>query len=149
MCHPERSAQRVVEGPAFLNSSRGGRPLHLLVINSGSSSIKFSIFAAGETPRSLYEGEVNGIGSGHATFAFGPAAAKTSLTPVQANDPKEAIGRVIEAVTASGLPQLDAAGYRIVHPGPTLADHTRITPEVLDALDHAAIFAPLHDPSAV
>jgi acetate kinase len=122
--------------------------LHLLVINSGSSSIKFSIFTADETPRSLYEGEVNGIGSGKATFAFHPTQEKSSPTEITANNPEEATQRVIDAVVQTGI-KLDAAGYRIVHPGPTLTDHTRITAEVLDALDHAAIFAPLHDPSAV
>ena len=53
--------------------------MHLLVINSGSSSIKFSIFgtegadgAGGSSalPVSLFEGEVSGIGSGEAGFQF-------------------------------------------------------------------------------
>ena len=59
--------------------------MHLLVINSGSSSIKFSIFGTrvrtgrGEAvalPASLFEGEVSGIGSGAAGFKFRDAAGK-------------------------------------------------------------------------
>ncbi len=124
--------------------------MHLLVINSGSSSIKFSIFAPGaSSPRSLHEGEVTGIGSGHAAFRFHAAGKDTASTPIQAQDPVAAIGQVVAAVTQPGIPAIDAVGYRVVHPGPELQHHTRITDEVLRALDAAAIFAPLHDPPTV
>lgn len=126
--------------------------MHLLVINSGSSSIKFSIFAAGNgSPHSLYEGEVSGIGSGHATIHFSPSSGKDKKppTPIQAQDSVEAMGRIIEAVRQHSLPRIDAVGYRIVHPGPKLDHHTRITDAVLHELDEAAVFAPLHDPPAI
>jgi acetate kinase len=125
--------------------------LHLLVINSGSSSIKFSIFAAtsGEPPRSLYEGEVNGIGSGHATFRFHHVDQDQPSSTIKAEDPVEAIGQVVAAVTHSDIPLIDAVGYRVVHPGAKLDHHTLITPEVLRQLDEAVVFAPLHDPSAI
>lgn len=127
--------------------------MHLLVINSGSSSIKFSIFASdgSGTPRSLYEGEVNGIASGHATFAFHSVNAKDKLPPsaITAEDPIQAIARVVEAVSQPDIPKVDAVGYRVVHPGEKLHSHVRITDEVLHDLDEAVIFAPLHDPSAI
>lgn len=124
--------------------------MNLLVINSGSSSIKFSIFSAdGGSPRSLYEGETLGIGSGDATFRFQRTGEKSSPTKIQVKNPVEAIGKVVEAVTQSGLPPIDAVGYRVVHPGPKLHSHVRITPEVLRDLDEAVLFAPLHDPSAI
>jgi acetate kinase len=124
--------------------------MNLLVINSGSSSIKFSIFAAdGSSPRALYEGETLGIGSGDATFRFSRIGEKSSATKIQAGDPVEAIGKVVDAVTQPGLPSIDAVGYRVVHPGPKLDRHVRITPEVLRDLDEAVSFAPLHDPSAI
>jgi acetate kinase len=126
--------------------------LHLLVINSGSSSIKFSIFETGRgTPVSRYEGEVNGIGSGHATFAFRSMTAKDKPAPsaIKAEDPVEAIGRIVEAVSQPDIPQIDAVGYRVVHPGEKLHSHVRITDAVLHDLDEAVIFAPLHDPSAI
>jgi acetate kinase len=44
---------------------------------------------------------------------------------------------------------VEAVGYRVVHPGPKLQGHQRITPEVLQALREAEAFAPLHDPVAV
>ena len=46
--------------------------MHILVINSGSSSIKFSLFDSGTgEPRSLFEGEVTGIGGAKAGFIRG------------------------------------------------------------------------------
>jgi acetate kinase len=125
--------------------------LHLLVINSGSSSIKFSIFAAtsGESPHSVYEGEVNGIGSGHATFRFHGEHQDQPSSPIKAEDPVEAISQVVAAVTQTGIPQIDVVGYRVVHPGAKLDHHALITPEVLHQLDEAVVFAPLHDPPAI
>lgn len=126
--------------------------MHLLVINSGSSSIKFSIFAAGTgSPHSLYEGEVSGIGSGHATFHFHPSSGKEKNppTPIQAQDSLEGMSRIVEAVKQQDLPRIDAVGYRVVHPGPKLDHHTRLTDAILQELDAAAVFAPLHDPPAI
>jgi acetate kinase len=47
------------------------------------------------------------------------------------------------------MPGVDAVGYRIVHPGPKLDRHVRITDEVMQDLEDAVVFAPLHDPSAI
>jgi acetate kinase len=126
--------------------------LHLLVINSGSSSIKFSIFAADTgSPRSLYEGEVAGIGSGHATFLFRNVCESHKQSPaaINADDPVEAIDKVVDAVRQNSIPAIDAVGYRVVHPGEKLHSHVRITDAVLHDLDEAVVFAPLHDPSAI
>jgi acetate kinase len=57
-----------------------------------------------------------------------------------------AIGIVLDAVAGA---EVHAVGYRVVHPGPRIADHVRITPKVLKELDAAAEFAPLHDPETV
>lgn len=124
--------------------------MHLLVINSGSSSIKFSVFAADHgSPRSLYEGEVSGIGSGNATFRFHAASQDQPSSAIKADDPVEALGQVVASLSQPGIPHIDAVGYRVVHPGAKLDSHTHITPEVLHQLDEAVVFAPLHDPSAI
>ncbi|MDE1178101.1 MAG: acetate/propionate family kinase [Edaphobacter sp.] len=130
----------------------GGSTLHLLVINSGSSSIKFSIFATdAETPRSRYEGEVTGIGSGHASFVFHAVEATEKPKPesMQAEDPTQAIARIVDALAQPGVPKVDAVGYRVVHPGEKLHSHVRIDDAVMRDLDDAVVFAPLHDPSAI
>jgi acetate kinase len=131
--------------------------VHILVINSGSSSIKFSLFdsATGE-PRSLFEGEVTGIGTAKTGFKFRYGNGR-DLTggrkEVKAATLVEAIGLVVDAVSgrglANGLSRVDAVGYRVVHPGAKLDRHQRITAEVMKDLEEAVEFAPLHDPAVI
>ena len=127
--------------------------MHILVINSGSSSIKFSVYSAdGGELRSMFEGEVSGIGSDRARFKFEDASGR-DLTDgsagAKAACPQEAIELVVKAVTGDGMPPVKAVGYRVVHPGPKLDRHVRITDEVMKELREAAEFAPLHDPAAI
>jgi acetate kinase len=129
--------------------------MHVLVINSGSSSIKFSIFevngGAKASPVAMDDGELGGIGTPKPAFQFADALGKdlSGGVAVHAETIEEAIRTVEEAVGAEGLPKVEAVGYRVVHPGPKLQGHQRVTPEVLQALREAEAFAPLHDPVAV
>jgi acetate kinase len=121
--------------------------MNILVVNSGSSSIKFSIFAASspaDDPEPFLDGELSGIGTPSPTLDQDSAS-----EPVQASDPVEAIHVVLDTLTKPGLPAVDAIGYRVVHPGPKLNAHQRITEAVLTDLEAAIPFAPLHDPEAV
>ena len=126
----------------------------ILVINSGSSSIKFSLYRASSeatAPECLADGELSGIGTPEPQLELkssGPAPAQPPH-PVQAESSTQAIHIVLDAATAPGMPSVDAIGYRVVHPGPRLRDHTRVTPEVLSDLEQAVSFAPLHDPEAI
>ncbi|MEO8736578.1 MAG: acetate/propionate family kinase [Edaphobacter sp.] len=127
--------------------------MHILVLNSGSSSIKFSLFdlEKGE-PRSLFEGEVSGIGAERSGFKFRDAAGRDlsgGASSVKARNPVEAIGLVVGAVCGPRMPGIDAVGYRVVHPGAKLNRHVLITDEVMRDLEDAVVFAPLHDPSAI
>jgi acetate kinase len=129
--------------------------MHVLVINSGSSSIKFSMFEVAGTeassPVAIYDGELGGVGTPKPGFKFADASGKdlSGRVAVHAGTIEEAIQTVEAAVGASGLPKVDAVGYRVVHPGAKLKGHQRITSEVLQALRDAEAFAPLHDPVAV
>ena len=127
--------------------------MHTLVINSGSSSIKFSLFDSGRGgPRSLFEGEVTGIGGVKAGFKFRDADGldlSEGRGEVKAGTPAEAIGVVVGSVSGAGLPKVEAVGYRVVHPGAKLDRHVRITPEVMKDLEEAVVFAPLHDPAVI
>jgi acetate kinase len=135
--------------------------MQILVVNSGSSSIKFSIFEAHAprggsaptvSPRSLFEGELSDIGEAESTLkthATGEGAEKSATKKVEIHGVEQAIAAVLEAVSASGVPAFEAVGYRVVHPGPKLREHVRITPQVLADLEAASEFAPLHDPEAV
>ena len=127
--------------------------MHILVVNSGSSSIKFSMYAekaAGLQP--MYDGELSGIGTPLAKLEFRDAAGKdlsAGVDEVKASTMDEAIGTFERAIGLSGLPKADAVGYRVVHPGAHLRGHQLVTPEVLAELKKAVAFAPLHEPAAV
>jgi acetate kinase len=125
--------------------------VHILVINSGSSSIKFSIFEGAQnpttSPRVLFTGEITGMGGPHLGYTLRDAAGKelSSADPQKA-DPMKLLQ---DAVSRPGMPRIDAVGYRVVHPGALLDRHQRITDQVLKDLEQAVVFAPLHDPEAI
>lgn len=127
--------------------------MQILVLNGGSSSIKFSLFDVGRgEPRSLFEGEVSGIGGEKAGFKFRDAVGRDlsgGASSVKAGSSVEAIGLVVGAVSGPGMPAVDAVGFRVVHPGAKLDRHQRITDEVMRDLEEAVPFAPLHDPAAI
>lgn len=129
--------------------------MHVLVINSGSSSIKFSMYQVDGTgtssPVAIYDGEISAVGTPSPEFHFKDAKGKdlTAGVTVKAATIEEAIRTVESAVGAPSLPRVEAVGYRVVHPGPKLQGHQRVTPDVLQALRDAEAFAPLHDPVAV
>jgi acetate kinase len=127
--------------------------MHILVLNPGSSSIKFSVFAEDARElRSMAEGELGGIGGRAAKLAFRDAAGSDlsgKLGEIHTDTMEAAIGVVERAVSVAGLPAPNAVGYRVVHPGAHMRGHQRVTPEVLAQLREAVPFAPLHDPEAI
>jgi acetate kinase len=124
------------------------KAIQVLVLNGGSSSIKFSVYACGEEvePKLLLDGELSGIGSKQAALKPSGGAEKES---VDAENLEAAIEAVLHAIAETSLAAPEAVGYRVVHPGPKLHGHQRVTDEVLLDLQEAAAFAPLHDPEAV
>jgi acetate kinase len=127
--------------------------MQILVVNPGSSSIKFAMYADGWAQlRTLYEGELSDIGEASAKLSMRDAAGKDlagAVGEVKAGSMDEAIGVFQRAIALPGLQPPDAVGYRVVHPGPHLRGHQRLTPEVLAELKKAVAFAPLHDPEAL
>jgi acetate kinase len=128
--------------------------MQILLLNPGSSSLKFSLFDAAESePRSLFEGEISGIGTHQAKVTFRDAAGNDLSTALHLEAPPatahDAQALVARALDDPRVPKIDAIGYRVVHPGPKLRGHQLLSKAVLEDLRHAASFAPLHDPVAV
>ncbi len=124
--------------------------MRILVLNGGSSSIKFSIYeggrADGDDPRCLVEGALGGVGTQGATLKLSDGNEETK---VEAQGLEAAIEIALDAVSKASHVAPDAVGYRVVHPGATLHGHQIITDEVLRDLEEAIAFAPLHDPEAL
>ena len=131
--------------------------MRILVINSGSSSMKFSLYETAEPrsqddPRALLRGELRGIGGAHTTLEFsreGETEALVDHPEPTAASTSSAAEIVLDLVTRPHMPDFDAVGYRVVHPGAKLVGNQRITPEVFAELEQAIGFAPLHDPAVL
>ena len=131
--------------------------MRVLVINSGSSSMKFSIYETGERdsqsdPRVLFEGELSGIGGAHTALRFSRedgVEARSGQSEPHVEDASSAAELILDLVTRQDHLSFDVIGYRIVHPGATLVGNQRITPEVFKELEKAITFAPLHDPAVL
>jgi acetate kinase len=125
--------------------------LPVLVLNSGSSSIKFSMYAeSGEARHKLFEGAVDGIGTDDAHFYVSDAAGKKLLDQSpEAPTRAAAFALVAGALNSGKFPFPAAIGHRVVSGGPTIRDNQRITPALIDEMERYTAFAPLHTPIAV
>lgn len=127
--------------------------MNVLVLNSGSSSIKFSVLdvnGSSDEPGLLLEGELSGAGEPQASLETKRREQPRETRTVPGTEsPAQAIRAVLDAVIHADVGDINAVGYRVVHPGPVLQDHALIDDAVLNELNAAADFAPLHDPEAI
>ncbi|MGJ9403304.1 acetate/propionate family kinase [Arthrobacter sp. KK5.5] len=103
--------------------------MRVLVINSGSSSLKYQVRDT-DTHEVLLSGLVERIGEEVPDHA-------AALDTVDAH-----LHRVLGETT------VDAVGHRVVHGGERFAEPVRITDDVTDAIERLAPLAPLHNPAA-
>jgi acetate kinase len=128
--------------------------MRVLVLNSGSSSIKFRLVDVADgpsgapTPRpALLYGAVKGIG-GAATFEVTTPDAGRSTTRVEIRDHAHALRLLFDHLSGS-LRRIDAVGHRVVHGGDRFMEPTVITEQVEAGIDALAELAPLHNPSCL
>lgn len=125
--------------------------LPVLVLNSGSSSIKFSVYEAGGDNRTrLFEGAVDGIGTDLGKFWIinGDGQKIVDQTPAL---PTRAVAfqLVADALHSAQFPAPGAIGHRMVCGGPTVLENQLITPGLIDEMERYTAFAPLHTPIAI
>ncbi len=124
----------------------------VLVLNCGSSSIKFALFDAGQTPlprQPVWNGKVQGIGRSPTTFG------ETGVVPFQVEldgqRPYHAALELIRQHVVERLAgrKLAAVAHRVVHGGSKYSAPTRVTAQVLEDLKGYIPLAPLHQPFAL
>lgn len=122
--------------------------LPVLVLNSGSSSIKFSIYeAGGQQYTRLYEGAVDGIGTAQGKFWIRNADGAKLVDQSPALPNRSVAFKMIADILYSGqFPAPAAIGHRMVCAAPTLQRNLRVTPELIDEMERYKSFAPLHTP---
>jgi acetate kinase len=125
--------------------------LPVLVLNSGSSSIKFAIYEAGGDRRDrLIEGAVDGIGTDLGKFWLKDAEGRKLVDQTPALPTRAVAFRLVaQALGRADCPKPAAIGHRMVCGGPTVLENQRITPELIDEMERYTAFAPLHTPIAI
>ena len=122
--------------------------LPILVLNSGSSSIKFAIYeAGGAEPLRLYEGAVDGIGTEQGKFWIKDSSGNKLVDQSPALPNRSVAFKLVADLLHSGdFPRPSAIGHRMVCGAPTLQINQRVTPEMIDEMERYKDFAPLHTP---
>ena len=125
--------------------------MNVLVINCGSSSLKFQLINA-ETEKVLAKGLCERIGiDGRLTYQ--PAGGEKEKSDLAMPTHTEAIQFVIDALTnektgvVKSLDEIGAVGHRLVHGGEKFASSVVITDEVKKAVEECNDLAPLHNPA--
>jgi acetate kinase len=125
----------------------------ILVLNSGSSSIKFQLFAVSARNRleRHLKGAIDGIGV-HPRFRAagisGEGLADKTWTAGEVGTVPAALDKLVVFLRermGGSLPR--AVGHRVVHGGPTYTRPTIVTDAVLDQLERFVPLAPLHQPN--
>lgn len=123
-------------------------PTHVLVINCGSSSLKFAVIASESGARAL-TGLAERLGTAEAILHWQNAHEKKSQT-MPAGDHDAAMSHISDLLRQQNLlDTIQAVGHRVVHGGEQFTRSTHITPEVLDAIEACIPLAPLHNPANI
>jgi acetate kinase len=119
--------------------------MRVLVLNAGSSSLKFNLFEMTDET-SLLEGLAERIGvDGRITWSHdGESGVEETPLPDHVAA-LQATMALLEARAGDG--KIHAVGHRVVHGGPKYGESTLITPEVLADIEAYALYAPLHNPN--
>jgi len=123
----------------------------ILVLNSGSSSLKFGIYRRGANDEEpLLTGSAAGIGRDNGTLHIRSSSGERLLERNGILESQiDALAAIATAIRERIHASPVAVGHRVVHGGPKLRTHQLITPQVMDELRSATHFAPLHIPQAL
>jgi acetate kinase len=128
--------------------------MRVLVLNSGSSSIKFRLVDATEDPTGALtihaarlHGAVRGIGT-VAEFELAVGSSAPSTTSTAIHDHGQALQVLFDRLSGP-LRDVDVVGHRVVHGGARFLETTLITAEVEAEIETLSELAPLHNPSCL
>lgn len=127
--------------------------MRILVINSGSSSLKFQVIDS-DTEKVLAKGQCERIGIDGIFNYQTDQGVKIKEKYPMANH-KEAVDRILttlvdpERGVISNYSQIDVVGHRLVHGGEKFTGSVVITDEVIEAMRECNDLAPLHNPANI
>lgn len=127
--------------------------MKILVLNSGSSSLKYQVIDM-ETEETVAKGYFERIGQPNSFLTHKVSGLKHKFER-EAKNHEEAIEFVLNRLTndhygvIKDLSELAGIGHRIVHGGEKFSDAVMITDEVVEEIRRCSDLAPLHNPAAV
>ncbi len=126
--------------------------MNILVINCGSSSLKFQLINS-ESEEVIAKGLCERIGIDGSCLTYTPQGGEKQKTEAPMADHTAAIKMVLDALTdektgvVKDLAEIGAVGHRIVHGGENFSQATIIDDEVIKAIEDCNDLAPLHNPA--
>jgi len=122
----------------------------ILVLNAGSSSLKFTLMDM-DNEESLAEGIAERVGMSEGFIRWTIQGEKGRLE-LDMNGHRMALAAIMEQLHKTvlvGDREVGAVGHRVVHGGSNFVDPELITPAVLSEVEDLTFYAPLHIPASV
>ena len=128
--------------------------MNVLVLNSGSSSLKFQLIATDlerigkDADETLCRGDVERIG-GEAIVTVQQRKGSKQMFTDALKDIRAALDFVVRRIAPEGLANVHAIGHRVVHGGETFVESALIDDKVLQGIEDCIDLAPLHNPNNI
>ncbi len=126
--------------------------MNILVINAGSSSLKYQLFDIAKE-EVLAKGLVERIGIEGSMLTHSAKGKEKLEIKEPMSDHKQAMGYVLGALTdeeygiISDMSEINAVGHRVLHAAEKFSDSVIINDAVMDAIRECIKFGPLHNPA--
>ncbi len=128
--------------------------MKILVLNCGSSSIKYQVIDMGAaSPHLLGKGIVDRVGLPDGEIVLKVEGRETFVRELPVPDHKAGIALIIEAITDPGhgiigsLAEIGAVGHRVAHGGSFFSGSALVDDEVIEKIRNCFELAPLHNPA--
>lgn len=115
----------------------------VLVINSGSSSLKFSLIDS-VTEKPVVSGLAEALGTADAVIHISRPGSSKETHPIAHADHARAMEAALKAIDGT---RVAAIGHRVVHGGEAFSESARIDDSTLDVIRDCIPLAPLHNPA--
>ena len=128
--------------------------MEVLVINCGSSSLKFQLIDS-ENERVLAKGLCERIGMDESSITYESLQSEKCTKEVEMPTHNEAMNAVISVLTdeetgvIQDMSEVKVVGHRVVHGGEFFSKSVLVTEDVLDKIEQCNYLAPLHNPANI
>lgn len=127
--------------------------MNVLVLNCGSSSIKYQLLNMDAEPVILAKGIVEKIGLTYGSFTYKPEGKDKVVLEEPVPDHGAGMDLILKALVdpkygvLKSLDEINAVGHRVAHGGEYFSESVRITPEAKAKIKALGEIAPLHNPA--